>query len=597
MSDINLQNERHPEDAFNEQERAEIRELIEEVAGENRLPVNDDALSLSDVPRGWLLPIGVAAAVVILVAGTVFGLSRTFSQQEAAIREQAGSYVSVEGRLVRELRRAQRREISAKESEIEQVRAQLAELEDEQNRLEQSIEERIAEREEEIRAQLRQELEAERSRLIAEGLGDEELEARIEAFEAERRAFYEQQLEEYREELEEERIELETRIAGLRSQYQGQIRELEAERGELVDEFRRREAELQAQLEERTQTAAAGPGLSTAEIGSAREELSDLRRRREQEDAVRRQVAGQVERIRDALAEDRLEGALDQVDALIAFLNEDSVRDLDTIASRRESDLFFLSQLRETLLERLDESETAAEDAPSQELALLDDLEILAVELRDAGEPAAQADIIGEMVETISILAGDEEAPAGTRELLDAAASGEGPNVEELEQQIADYEDALSLAQEEIEALEADARNTEEELSRRIAELETVQESVSRARDRYLAYLAAVDSARGAGDTDATLVARQEMTSFLESGPVSEIFEGLDAEVIALFSATQNQATGAALADAAEVVQSIISQPTREAQLGLLQFELENAEGDDALTEILTALRDALEGS
>lgn len=597
---MSLQNETNPEDGFNEQERAEIRARIEEVAGENRLPVSDDVLSLADAPRGLLLPLGVAAVVVVLVAGAVFGLSRAFSRQEASIRDEAGSYVSVEGRLIRELRQEQRREISAKESEIEQVRAQLAELEAEQTRLEQSIEERIAQREEEIRAQLQQEIEAERARLIAEGLGDEELAERIEAFEAERRAYYEQQLEQYREQLEAERIELETRITGLRSQYQARIRELETERSELVAEFRQREAELREQLEESTQVAATGAGPSAAEIASAREELAELRRRTEEEEAIRRQVVGQVERIRDAVAETRLEAALEQVDGLVAFLNEERVRAVDSIASRRESDLFFLSQLRETLLGRLDGTdgaETAEDAVPAEELALLNDLEILAAELRAAGEPAAQARILGEMVETLSILAGDEGAPAGTTALLDAvAAAGEGPSVEELEQQLADYEAALSVAREEIEALEADATNTEAELSRRIGELEVVQDRVSRARDRYETYLETVESARAAGDANATLVARQEMTGFLESAPVSEIFDGLDAEVISLFSATQTQATGAALADAAEVVQTIMSQPTREAQLGLLQFELQNADGNEALTEILTALRDALEG-
>ncbi|MFW5843526.1 MAG: hypothetical protein ACOCW6_06335 [Spirochaetota bacterium] len=599
--------------ALTPQEQADVRARIEEVAAESRIPVTPEAFSLKDVRRGIVLPLAVAGIVLLVVVVSLVILFSVFRRGESMTRAQAGEYVSIEGRLIRELRQESQEELGAKDQEIAQIRARLGELEEEQIALEESIDARIAQREDELRQQLQADIEAERERLVRTGVGSEELARLLATFEAERRAFYERQLEEYRAELEAERRTIQANIDRLRSEYESRLNELQSERDQILREFARREAQLRAQLQQRTSVAA---GADEAELEAAGEELSRLAREADEERAVAAQIVGQIERIREAILAGNNPRALELITSLRDYLSEERVVAVESVAARRESDLFLLGQLEQLVESRIEEeSEGATEGSLIRELDLLRRLREMA---SDSGADLTDEDRAALLVEFLTTFSEVGITPDQLDAALAARATGQGEQetvaddatgAEDRSESGADEAAELlaRLSQEEStrEELQAavdrftaalrDAERRERGLESEVEELSAFEAQVAAAQARYQAYLDAVESARSGGLQDANTAARQELDEFLSSQAVRTLFSDLDREVQGLFSATQTAGSTAALDDAADIVSAIMGQPTTQASLAMIAFEKEDAEDNPELLTILEALEQALQ--
>ena len=697
---------------FTEQERQEIQASIDQITEESRVAPPDDAFELEDTPRGITLPITVFGAVIVVVGASLLWMSRSFLQDELTIQSAAGEYTSIEGRLIRELREESREEIGEKEAEIEAIRLQLVVLEDEQTTLAVTFDDRIAEYEARIRRELEREIAAERSRLIAQGIGNEEIERLMDTFEAEREAFYRRQLELFRGELEAEQDALRANINALRSQYRGQIQDLETERDTLLVQSRQREDALRAQLEARTR-AAEDTGATAAEIEAARSELAELARAAEEQRAVETQIVGQFERIRGALAQNDTAAALDQVAALSDFLNTDRVIAVGSVAARRESDLFVLAQLRRMIEARI-EAEVQSRRQQEEDLTLLEELAVLdrlrglaqqletdeaaEAQLQVATEALGALGRLGEVQGSFNVALADlatfgrdQEAAVSAAEAdLEAALQREEELREAAElreealqaaalEREAELQEASALREEELRsaalererelqsaldelqrnltttreqrviatreqrgreaqalAVEADleaALQREEELRkaaelreealqndldelqrnltamreqrdllsdqseadeaslrRQIAELTVAQRRLTAAQQRYDRYRSSVQAARANRSDTTDLVIRQELGEFFRSSAIAGLFGQLGSDVNAMFGAVATAESDAALADAADVVGTIMQQPTKQARLRLLGFEREAAEDNPSLLTILDAL-------
>lgn len=532
-----------------EQEQQEIRAHIEEVAGENRIPVGSDAFRLAGASRGFALPLAVLCVTLVLVAGSVVTMHRLFTRDERLIRQTAGEFVSVEGRLIRALREESRDQLNAKQREISTIRSRLAQLEAEQAALEADFDQRIAAREAEIRDELEREIVAERTRLIAQGLGSAEIDRLMTQFEAERRAFYEQQLQEYRAQLEAERSAIQVNIDTLRVQFRSQIEALEQEREALREEFLLRERELRAELQERTRRAALEDPAASAAAAVAARELADLSARAEQERVLEQQVVGQLDRVRETVAEGRWGEARSAIQSARVLLNDPVYTRLRAISARRETDLFLLQQL-ELVIDQ--QEEIAAADALSP-LPILGDA---------------------------------------------SAVLGEAGTAAELFDQVEFYRQSVAAAQQRLQELAAESNATQRELQEQIADLARFQQQVATAQQRYRAFVATVRSARAGGAPDqASLVARQELDDLLRSDIFLSLFEELSDEVSSLFAAVQTAGSDAALAEAADVVTQIMAEPTSAGRLNRLRFERDDATGNAELLAILDALQRALQAS
>jgi chromosome segregation ATPase len=217
-------------------------------------------------------------------------------------------------------------------------------------------------------------------------------------FEEERRAYYEQQLQEYREELEAERVALQADIDRLRSEYNSRLEQLERERQEIIAEYEAREAELRQRLEQRTQVLQNVQTATGADFESAQQELAQLSRQQERIDAVEDQVVGQVDRIRQAIAQGDVTTARARIESLRSYLQQDSVASIQELSGRRAADLFLLDRL-EALLEQEIEAEQRQE-----ERSLLDELQLVSQvrRLSEQDSDAAREQLIATIPEVQS---------------------------------------------------------------------------------------------------------------------------------------------------------------------------------------------------
>ena len=393
-------NEVELESGFSDDEKREVRELIDEISSENRLPAEEAVFDKKTARPGLLMPAIVNAAAIVVVVVSILVLRSVFQREEAGVQNAAIEYASIEGRLIRELRAESQEQILAKEREIETVREQLRELELEREQLDTDIEERLAEREQQLRAEIEAEIEVERARLIAEGLENDEIDRLMQEFEAEREAFYAEQIAQFRAELDEERLALESEIDNLRTEYQSRLTQLEEQRQEILEEFQAREEDLRVELEQRTRVLEVARVTATEDLEAAQRELADLSREQENVDAIQNQIIGQIEDIQGSIVSGDNGVALALIDSLTSFLNEDQVLEIESLTRRRETDLFLLRQLRTLVLA---DTEVASDSDRSitQELRLISQIRRLSDEAQGASDLTSARETFEVLLETL----------------------------------------------------------------------------------------------------------------------------------------------------------------------------------------------------
>ncbi len=397
-------------------EREEIRVHIEKVATENRIPVEAAQFSLTGARRGLFLPSIVNAAAVVVIALAILVLSLVFGRTEQRMQTQATQYASIEGKLIRELRQQSTQQLSAKEKEIEEVRTKVRELEQQQQALAETYNQKLKQKEDELRQKQAQDITAERARLVSAGVGTDDLERRMAKFEAERKAYYEKQLAEYRKSLDAERAQLQADITRLRAEYTTRLSQLEKERRQIVQDYQQRETTLRVQMEQKTQVLERLRAQSAVNLESAQRELSKLGQQQEQVQSVENQIDGQIGRIGQALAAGQADAALAQVRTLQAYLRQGSVRSVPQLADRLRSESFLLEQLAGLLDDRVKAQAAAAGQSLASELELLS-------RMRGFSRQAAAATGPARLEVYRQLVASMPEVQSASTALVDAAAA------------------------------------------------------------------------------------------------------------------------------------------------------------------------------
>jgi hypothetical protein len=596
-------------------EREEIRAHIEKVATENRLPVEASQFALHQARRGVLLPavVNVSALVAVVLAAVV--LSLVFRRGEQRVQTQASQYASIEGRLIRELRAESSQMISSKQKEIEEVRQRLRDLEQQQRDLEQTFTDKLKAKEEEYRVQLKQEVDAERARLLTRGVGQAELEPLLKKYEAERKAYYDQQLAAYRRSLEAERNQLQTDINKLRSEYTTRLQQLENDQRQIVADYEKREATLRVQLDQKTQVMDRLRAQNVVSLDSAQKQLTALTQAREKVNAIENQIDGLSAQVMQAVSGGDTASALERVKDLQAFLRQDTVRALPTLSGRLRTELFLLNQLQLSLEQRLSAESSAAAQSLTSELELLGQIRRLSQEAARKRDPAAQLEVYRRIIASMPELktasdALSQDAVKGAVEKeraevaaaqVPAAGAGDSGAASSTDDRAARSQEVAVLEARykaenarQLDAIAARARTTRQDLDKRIDRLNASDDQLTAARAAFSAYVTREAQAKSANPADAMTASRQELNRFLRDDSVRKIFSDIADHVNALYTATQTAGSSAALADAAEIVADVARQPTLKAQRLLLQHELSSAKADPSLTSILTSLDEML---
>ncbi len=410
--------------SIGDEEQREILAEIDQIAAENKIMVTPNTFTLQARRGGGTFPLLVNLIGLLVLAGGVFALITLYQREEAEVRAGGGVTVTAESRLIEELRRQTDLRIAEKEEEINTIQAQLAAIQSERFDIEASIAERVRSLEQELRAQLDEELEAERQRLLSEGIPEEQIEQLLREYERRRIAELRAQVEEYRAELEREQQERAQALAVLELDLSRSLDDARQERTAIVEESRRREDDLRTQYEARL-------AQQSAQVMEAQTQLAALRDQRDREAQVQNQITGFYERIRATIAAGEYTDALAVIAQFRAFLDQESIRSLPMVQQRRSGELFALETLSRLAEPRAQEQNADTADllARAQRLGTITRLVERADEARAEGRSADAEALYQEALSTLPgglaghrfLLTRDQERAAAVRSALIAS--------------------------------------------------------------------------------------------------------------------------------------------------------------------------------
>ncbi len=531
-----------------EEEDPDVRAEIENLVAGRRISSESVVLRRGEGRLGIGLPVVVNVLLALIVAGALYTVTTLFNTREEAIAVDTAEVFSTESRIIEELIRTSEEELSRKEAEINAIESQLSDLAESKAALEEGLDQEIARREEQLRAQLEQELQAERERLEALGTSEAEIAAQIEALESARTSDVESELASYRNELE---AEFETRISELEAQSTALEEQLSAER-----------VELQAQV------ARAQEAASTAEA-----RLSNLEREQQVVGLFQDQLAGAYERVFQSLREDDYAAARDALSGVDEVFQIPTFAGVGGIQARRDID----RRITTTIADLIDQEERSAgqQAALQSELAEIEGDAIAVREellARQQEEIGALEDRIAELTASLgearsrsAELEGNvtslEDELAEVRADRSEAVADRATLREEnatLRQQIENFESRVSGLEDQV----ADLRNDRATLAQTQGDLERelarARESI-RNRDAELrearAALAAGDARRAEVEADlATLQETRRQQSERIAELETEIEEELqNPERVTANTGTEGSESAAPRSDAAEV--------------------------------------------
>jgi hypothetical protein len=345
-----------PEFVFDEksgisrEDQQEILKHIDTVAKANKILSGPEIWKVRPRRRGIAVPLAInLVGALVLVAG-LFGLGQLFPDQGTQVESGTVLLASAEGRLLQEIKREAEGRILEKDREIASIQERMAAIDNERASLLAGIETRVKAKETELRAQLDEELERERQRLIAEGLSEEIIQERLKAFEQEKLAAFQLELDTYAQQAEAERLAIQANLDSAKAEFQRELSELSTERQRILNESREREQALRQQLDERNQALEAERARTAETIQTAQAQLTRLNEDLAKAKAAEDQLLGLYASARQALREGRIDDAARNLTSLRSYLADPGVANLTTLRTRREADLFAVDLIERAVL-------------------------------------------------------------------------------------------------------------------------------------------------------------------------------------------------------------------------------------------------------
>jgi len=338
---------------ISKEDQQEILEEIEKVSQESRISVTPETMAVKAMKKGFLFPLLVNILFVVLLAGGGFTLYYLFQRGETVLMEEGSAIASAGGKLIEELKKESEAALQAKNREINQIQAQLQDIDKQREALQSNMDERVASREAELRSALEAELAAERDRLRQQGISETDITSRLQTLESEKTAEFQTELETFRQQAEEERRRQEENLRILRQEYQQNLAQAEADRRQVREEAEAREAELRSQLDAQAQQ------LEQATL-EARAELNKLAAQQEKQTLAAGQLTGFYSQVKKDLQEGDYDGALEGLEAIKEYLDDPSVATLPNILQRREIELFVVDSISSLVEGQMQKTEVDA---------------------------------------------------------------------------------------------------------------------------------------------------------------------------------------------------------------------------------------------
>ena len=318
---------------------AEVMAEMDSILESSRLEITATTLSFSARSSGILFPvlINLGALLLLAVLGTFFFLR--LNQDEISLVNRNTQLSSAEGLIIEALREASELELSRKENQILSIQGKLKEAEDNRASLIAELGQERSLLEERLKAELDQELEAERQRLLTAGLGSAVISSRMAAFEEQRQN------------------EFQSRLSALHTDFDKQLAERSAQfDSEMeayhlsLDQARNQQEAIKRTLEQQLTEARRDTqrALSTmdAERSAAMEQLETLGRQQENAKLIEGRILTMYDSVNIYLRQEDYQAALAELDRLEYFLGTPEAQRVASVAERQKTEQFLVSSLR-----------------------------------------------------------------------------------------------------------------------------------------------------------------------------------------------------------------------------------------------------------
>ena len=332
-----------PASGIPREEQKEILREIEKLASQSRITVSPEAFAVKAAKRGVLFPVMVIIGALV-AAGAGFGLfSFLFQRGETQIAREDTATITAEGKLIEQVKKESEARLQQKNQEIGQIQGRLAEIDRQRQDLQANMDAKVRDRESQLRAAMSAEMDAERARLQKLGLTDQDIQKRLADLEARKNAENAKELESFRVKADEDRRKSEAALKEQQDRFNASLAQANAERQQVLSESRQREADLQAQLAQKTQEAESAQA-------KAQKQLDVLTSQKQQEDLAAQQLVGLYAVAQADIAAKDYKKAIASLQAVGNYVNSAEVMSLSGMAKRRSVDLFIIDSLR-TLVE------------------------------------------------------------------------------------------------------------------------------------------------------------------------------------------------------------------------------------------------------
>ena len=283
----------------------------------------------------------IISSIIILIGGSLFFLS-FYNNKEKTILTTRNSVLSAESKVLAAVKAESEEQLEIRDQRIQSIQTQLSTAIRDRNRLKEDTERTLNTREDELIKAMTETLEAERAKLIEQGLSSEDIQRRITETSVKLEAENQVKLDEFRTLYEKELKEKELAMSQQIDEYQKNLDQSLSEQNRLQDLIKQRENEL---LQDFSNQSAALEDQRKLVLSQLKE-MEDVSAK---EHLVSSQILESYRSIENKIEKSEYEDALAEIVNLENFLKQDSVLKLPGVKERLPVENFIITTLRDSI--------------------------------------------------------------------------------------------------------------------------------------------------------------------------------------------------------------------------------------------------------
>ena len=197
-----------------------------------------------------------------------------------------------------------------------------------------------------LRDELSQELDLERQRLIAAGLGEAAVTSRLAAFETQKQS-------EYQAKLSAANADFDRQLQERSAQFNSQMEEYRRSLAQAQDDQESIKRSLEQQLTKTRQESQAALESLSADKAAAVAELENLGRRQENAKLIEGRILSMYDTVNAKLSQEEYQAALAELDTLESFIGSAEALRVASVAERKNTEQFLVASLRRLISNEL----------------------------------------------------------------------------------------------------------------------------------------------------------------------------------------------------------------------------------------------------